>query len=749
MNGRLRVLMVSDVSPSRPLGGGERMLWEQARHLAERGHDVRIVSRADPDATEPVSIERERVRIHRFLADRRSITRFIRSSIFGARRAVSEALTREPADVVHVHQPLAGYGALASRAGARLPSLYSFYSPAPLEYRSRHGMTARHRAGFVGATGTAMLWAVERACLRRARLVHVLSDFSADQLWKLYAVPRERIVRIHGAAATDRFKPAPDRGAIRAALGLPADRPVLLTVRNLEARMGLDNLLAALALLKARCPSALLLIGGAGSLRDALEAQCRELGLEEHVKFLGFVPDADLPGYYQAADVFVLPTRELEGFGLVTVEALACGTPVLGTPVGATPEILRALCPTLVFRGATAETMAEDLERFLVTRERDPAGYARLRQECREHVERLYTWERATDELEHTLQRLTDPRRPPLPGTLAASAVPPQARRVPPNASTGTLNVRAGALGVSGAALAVATDSCPGCGGPTNPSGLIYRGVRYRRCPGCRSSLSMELPTALELQHTYETEYPKLFAPEQVTSERTRLFGSLLDRLAALGQIRDERPRLIDVGCGGGHLASLARDRRWLAVSTDLAHPACAVASRGEAPAIQADGAVLPFRGATVDMVTLVNVVDQAHEPLMILREVHRVLVAGGLLALRVPNARFHRPWARLLIALGPLVRSRGWDTYPVVHHFAFTPAGVRRLVERAGFHVLEVSNSAAAFREPVAKHAAVQTLPRWGRATIAAGAAALAELSRDRWLVGPSVELYARKGPR
>ena len=135
--------------------------------------------------------------------------------------------------------------------------------------------------------------------------------------------------------------------------------------------MGLDNLLGAMAVLKVRRPSALLLIGGAGSLRGALEAQSQALGLSEHVKFLGFVPDAELPRYYQAADVFVLPTRELEGFGLVTVEALACGTPVLGTPVGATPEILRALCPTLVFRGPTAALMAEDLEHFLGDKERD------------------------------------------------------------------------------------------------------------------------------------------------------------------------------------------------------------------------------------------------------------------------------------------------------------------------------------------------------------------------------------------
>src|SRR5207245_11156943 len=123
--------MVSDVSPSHPLGGGERMLWEQARRLAARGHDVRVVSRADPDATAPVSVERERVRIHHFLADRRSTTRFIKSSIYGARRVVSEVLAREPADVLHVHQPLAGYGALTSRPGRLPPSRVGLYPAAP------------------------------------------------------------------------------------------------------------------------------------------------------------------------------------------------------------------------------------------------------------------------------------------------------------------------------------------------------------------------------------------------------------------------------------------------------------------------------------------------------------------------------------------------------------------------------------------------------------------------------------------
>jgi glycosyltransferase involved in cell wall biosynthesis/SAM-dependent methyltransferase len=717
MSDRLRVLMLSDVSPSYPAGGGERMLWEQARRLAARGHDVRVVSRADPGDDAPRPLDREGVGIRPFPVDRRSLARFIRSSILGARRATAVELARHGADVLHLHQPLAGYGALVSRAGRALPSLYSFYSPAPLEYRSRRGMTVRHRAGLVGATGTAMLWAFERACLRRVGLVHVLSHFSAGQAWKLYAVPRDRIVMIPGAAATERFHPAADREAIRRELGIGPDRSLLLTVRNLESRMGLDSLLRAMAIVKARRPDALLLIGGTGSLAEPLKAQSHALGLAPHVKFLDFVPDEALPRHYQAADAFVLPTRELEGFGLVTVEALACGTPVLGTPVGATPEILTPLCPSLIFGGTSPEMLAAGLERFLDDKTRDPERYERLRAACRAHCEERYTWARATTDLEQALRRVAGRR-----GHDAGARVEAME---------------------DGAVAA-----CPACGGPTRASELVYRGVRYGRCQRCGSSLATVQPTGAELQQEYEGDYPQRFPPTRLTAERAALFGALLDQLAGLG-FGGDRPRLLDVGGGGGHLSGLARARGWLAVSADLAHTACLVARRGgEAPAVQADGALLPFRSGSVDAVTLVNVVDQAREPLAVLSEAHRVLRAGGMLALRVPNARFHRPWVRFLTALGPLARSRRWDAYPIVHHFAFTPEGLCRLAERAGFAVVAIGNSAVAAGEPATESAAPARLPRWGRVAIAMSARALAAVSRDRWLVGPSVELYARKGP-
>jgi glycosyltransferase involved in cell wall biosynthesis len=166
-------------------------------------------------------------------------------------------------------------------------------------------------------------------------------------------------------------------------------------------------------MLRRRIPDFLLLIGGAGSLRAHFERLAASLDLQPHVRFLGFIPEADLPRYYQAADAFVLPTRELEGFGLVTVEALACGTPVLGTAVGATPEILRPLNPLLLFRDQTPEAMAEHLGRLLETHLHEREAIRHLRWACRRHVEEHYNWDASVHRLELTLSAVAsagDPR---------------------------------------------------------------------------------------------------------------------------------------------------------------------------------------------------------------------------------------------------------------------------------------------------------------------------------------------------
>jgi glycosyltransferase involved in cell wall biosynthesis/SAM-dependent methyltransferase len=682
----VRILAVADVSPLAVVGGGERVLWEQVRRLAGRGHDVRVLCRSAAAVPAPPTV-REGVEIVEFAPTRRSSATFLQTTVLEARRAAARLLAERDADVLNVYQPLSGYGVLASAAGRR-PALYSFLSPAPLEYRSRRRMTRHHLGGVAGLAGLTALWLTERACLRRAARVHVMSDFSRALLWKLHRVPAERLVQIGGGVDLARFRPAPDRRAVRASLGLTLERPLLFTVRNLEARMGLDTLIEAMASLVRRRPDALLLIGGSGSQRALLEERVAALGLDKHVTFLGFVPDGDLPSYYQAADVFVLPTRELEGFGLVTAEALACGTPVLGTPVGATPELLDPLDAGLVFEAATAEAMAADLTALLDRLDTDAVAGERLRAACRHYAEARFDWERIVDALEATLVEVAARRSPP------AAPAPP----------------------------------CEACGAALAGTDLLYEGRRYHRCADCGARRVGALPSESDTLGQYLVRYPRRFPPGQITPARRGMLTSVatrVSRLAAPG-------RLLDVGCGGGHLMAAASAEGWRPLGADLSFAACVVA-RTRGPVVQASAEQMPFRTGTLEAVTLVNVLDHARRPRAVVREAARVLRPGGVLMVRVPNGAVHASATRALGHLGPWARWRGLDTFPILHLFAFGPASLRRLVEGTGFEVVTVLNSELGARRLV-------------RAVASAVVGTVRVLSGRRWLIGPSIELYARR---
>ena len=227
-----------------------------------------------------------------------------------------------------------------------------------------------------------------------------LHRYSQRRLGEVHGIPAERTTIIPGGVDTDTFRPAGDKTPIRRGLRLPTDRVVLFTVRNLVARMGLESLLLAVKAALPRAPGLFLVIGGAGPLDAALREMAAREGLAERVRFAGFIPESQLPSYYRMADLFVLPTRELEGFGLVTLEALASGVPVAGTPVGGTPEILSRLEPNLLFRDATAASMAETIVACCRKVEDHPRQWAELAERCRRFAVSRYSWDAGVDALE-------------------------------------------------------------------------------------------------------------------------------------------------------------------------------------------------------------------------------------------------------------------------------------------------------------------------------------------------------------
>jgi glycosyltransferase involved in cell wall biosynthesis len=208
------------------------------------------------------------------------------------------------------------------------------------------------------------VWAkayLERTVYRRGLRFIVLSNYSRDVLCLFYGVPAERIRVVPGGVDANFFGIDATRPAARERLGWPQDRPIVLAVRRLVRRVGLDDLVAAMDEVRKRVPDALLLIAGKGPLEGDLQSLVRSLRLANNVRLLGYMPDQELPVAYRAADLTVVPSVAAEGFGLVVVESLAAGTPVLVTPVGGLPEVVRDLSPEMVLPAPGAGSLADGL----------------------------------------------------------------------------------------------------------------------------------------------------------------------------------------------------------------------------------------------------------------------------------------------------------------------------------------------------------------------------------------------------
>jgi glycosyltransferase involved in cell wall biosynthesis len=143
-----------------------------------------------------------------------------------------------------------------------------------------------------------------------------------------------------------------------------------------------------------------LVIGGEGILKEKLISLSKKLGLEHLIKFVGFIPDNKLPDYYRAADCFILPTKALEGFGLVTLESLASSTPVLGTPIGGTKEILEQFDPSFLFKDTTPNSMAELIMEKYDIIHHHPGQWKKISKKCRDFVEANYSWDKNVNTLE-------------------------------------------------------------------------------------------------------------------------------------------------------------------------------------------------------------------------------------------------------------------------------------------------------------------------------------------------------------
>ncbi len=388
----MNVLLVSDVSISKVIGGAERVIYEQGTRLAKRGHRVVHLTRMAPEhRTSAAGIHG--VLEYRYPVDWRTPIAFLSATLRNGGRLFEKLERKFGFDAIVFHQPFSATAVCARPSAGKKRMVYTCHSLAFEEYASRN-LEPPGIPGKLGFRSHILFrkW-MERYCLGRADRICVLSEFTKEKLRIAHGVKSEKVTVIPGGVDLKRFRPAFDRKAIRRSLGFPTDRFVLLTVRNLVPRMGLENLLTGFSKAVCAVPELFLVIGGQGPLRRKLSKTVDALGLSEHVRFVGFIPEPRLADYYAMADLFILPTRELEGFGLVTVESLACATPVLGTPVGGTSEILGDFEPELLFDNISADAMASKISVLCAKFINEPSSLESLSRRCRQYAEDRYSWD--------------------------------------------------------------------------------------------------------------------------------------------------------------------------------------------------------------------------------------------------------------------------------------------------------------------------------------------------------------------
>lgn len=389
----VRTLVVTNDFPPRP-GGIQTFVWELARRLPAATTTVYA-----PAAGGGAALGGD-IRTADIHTDRLDAERFDGSQPFAVIRDASRALL-----------PTRALAERLTRIVRRenIDTVW-FGSAAPLGLVA----PALRRAGvrrIVATThGHEAAWATmpaSRQLLRRiARNVDVMTYLGAYTRQRLEAATAGRtcLARLHPGVDPALFTPEVDGAAVRARLGL-ADRPVVACVSRLVPRKGQDMLIRGLSEVRRAVPSAALLVVGGGRDMPRLQRLAATAGVAADVIFTGGVPSAALPAYYAAADIFAMPCRtrhaglEIEGLGIVYLEASATGLAVVAGASGGAPDAVRDGVTGHVVDGRSLDQITDRVARLLG----DPATAQAMGKTGREWVESEWRWDVVAERLTELL----------------------------------------------------------------------------------------------------------------------------------------------------------------------------------------------------------------------------------------------------------------------------------------------------------------------------------------------------------
>ena len=369
------------------VGGIERVVYEQCKRLMQKQFELMVLT-------------------HRNYTGKNYVYDGIRVQCYdsvniGFRLGIPYAIPQitsyktflesvKSSDLIHVH----GHPYLSSFIAAKLAKKYS--KPLVL---TQHNTFIEYESSFWDHVEWLNDYAIGKQVLKEADKIVVVSNATGNYVLSLGADP-EKIRVLHNGVDVNRFRPLNGiKDEMRKKLGISKDSSVVLTVRRLVYKNGIDTLIESAKKAIKKNPRLVFLVVGKGPDFEKVKEKTGQLGIQKNFRLTGFISDEDLPFYYNAADFFVLPSKSGEGLPLVALEAMACGVPVIATNVGGISEIIKEGSGKLV-PPSNPDSLAEAILEF------SHRELSALRKDLRAMIKQKYSWDKNVEKLVEIYEEL-------------------------------------------------------------------------------------------------------------------------------------------------------------------------------------------------------------------------------------------------------------------------------------------------------------------------------------------------------
>lgn len=373
----MKICMLTWELPPRIVGGIARHCSGLAKALASLGHDVHVFTLDFPGAPEYEKVEG--VKVYRTVTELGHPNFLTWALLFNhfLEKRMADVSREVEFDILHAHDWLTATAGISFKHQTKKPLVVTVHST---EVGRAQGL---HNPDSLAIDG------IEWWAAYEANKVVVTSGSMKGELGDHFHLPWEKVEVIANGISLEKFQESSiDRQSIRGRYGVGPNEKLVLCVGRLVPQKGIEHLIRAVPMIVERFAEAKCVIVGEGWLRDYLERIARFTGQQWKTRFTGFIPDSDLVALVKSADVLVVPSI-YEPFGIVALEGMAAGVPVVASQIGGLAEVIEHDRTGIIVYAKNPQSIAWGVNRVLS----DPGHAEWLTRNAKETVQKAYSWE--------------------------------------------------------------------------------------------------------------------------------------------------------------------------------------------------------------------------------------------------------------------------------------------------------------------------------------------------------------------